>query len=72
MPTIQWLRVGSFYDYYFCDFLVFYRPRTFFPFVLTFEGDYILGVVCGRLKLDSDYGVMNIVFIVNQTQFEIL
>jgi hypothetical protein len=70
MSTIQWLKVGSFYDYSFCDFVVFYRLRTFFPFVLTFESDYILSVVCGRIKLDSDYEVMNIVFIVNQTQFE--
>jgi hypothetical protein len=67
MPTIQWLRVGSFYDYSFCDFVVFYRLRTFFPFVLTFEGDYDLSVVRGQLKFDSGYGVMNIVFIVNQT-----
>jgi len=67
MPTIRWLKVGSFYDYSFCDFVVFYRLRTLFPFVLTFEGDYILSVVCGQLKLDSDYGVMNIIFIVNQT-----
>jgi hypothetical protein len=67
MPTIPWLQVGSFHDYSFCDFVVFYRLRTFFPFVLTFEGDYILSVVCQQLKLDSDYGVMNIVFIVNQT-----
>jgi len=72
MPTIWWLRVGSFDDYFFCDFVVFYRLRTFLPFVLTFEGNFILSVVCGQLKLDSDYGVMNIVYIVNQTQFEIM